>query len=901
MDSLDCLRLPGLDSLLASAPNSVPYNFDFEQIKREPILILHSSGSTGLPKPVTMTHGSFAVVDNDRNFPKVPGRLNHDLTTWDFPPGSRLYVPFPPFHLAGFFNNILVPLYTKTVPVCGPPLSLPSGGLVGEILRHENIRGSFLPPTITAEIYHEHDGPELLKSLSVLCYAGGPLTEDIGNELVKHVSLCQFYGSTEVGQVRQLLPNRDTWQYIEFHPSSNHEMQPAEDDACELVIYADKESEDFSALNHNFPGLHEYRTKDLFRPHPSKPGLWKFHARRDDILVLSNGEKLNPIPMETGMTASSGVAGAVVVGQGRARVALLVELQRDHTLGSDPVESLWPLVNQLNASIPSYGRVSRSMIIIADPAKPLARAGKGTVIRKLTVAAYENELNALFDDQSRSKIKHHTLTPTAFSLEDVRRLIHSITCDILDRDDVGERENLYLQGLDSVKALEVVDALKASLAPHSSNSISWVSHQTLFTYPTINDLSVVILQWLNSGRAPEPMDNSVQQIQRVSKIKETLTFYEASLPVRVVYQSTHPTKGLTVVLVGSTGFVGGYLLDMLVQDPRVSRIYCLNRSDKASQRRIGNATDKLVFHRVEFRKPNFGLADDIYLDLKERCNVVLHSAWQVNFVLPLSAFTDSFSGLMNSIQLAASTRNQARLLFLSSIAATGVFGKPGIPKRTVPEAVVDDLDASIGTGYGDSKLIAEHIVRAANARSGVRSSVLRVGQVAPSSKFNEARWPSMDSVKALLLTSKVLHMVPSDLMEVDWLPVDEAAHIVQEIMHYDYADATTDDLHVYNLVNPSRMPWSQLVPSLESWCGGNTVIVPFEDWLANVQARSTDGESKDLPAVQLIPFYELLSKRGELHQYAQEHLLQRSKQALGIGAIDMPILEAWLARLQRTI
>jgi hypothetical protein len=38
--------------------------------------------------------------------------------------------------------------------------------------------------------------------------------------------------------------------------------------------------------------------KDLYTPHPTKPDLWVYKGRTDDMLVLSSGEKVRPLPME---------------------------------------------------------------------------------------------------------------------------------------------------------------------------------------------------------------------------------------------------------------------------------------------------------------------------------------------------------------------------------------------------------------------------------------------------------------------------------------------------------------------------------------------------------------------------------------------------------------------------
>ena len=41
-----------------------------------------------------------------------------------------------------------------------------------------------------------------------------------------------------------------------------------------------------------------YHTKDVFEPHPTIPGAWKYIARLDDTIALENGEKFNPVMME---------------------------------------------------------------------------------------------------------------------------------------------------------------------------------------------------------------------------------------------------------------------------------------------------------------------------------------------------------------------------------------------------------------------------------------------------------------------------------------------------------------------------------------------------------------------------------------------------------------------------
>lgn len=133
---------------------------------------------------------------------------------------------------------------------------------------------------------------------------------------------------------------------MEWNPIFKVEMQPSDDEPCafELDLFADADTENMSALNHNIPGIHEWRTKDLFKRHPDplKPNLWSYYGRRDDIVVLSNGEKFNPVPMELIIQDHPMVAGALVAGQGRRQAALLVEPKTHILDGKIFLNEIWP-------------------------------------------------------------------------------------------------------------------------------------------------------------------------------------------------------------------------------------------------------------------------------------------------------------------------------------------------------------------------------------------------------------------------------------------------------------------------------------------------------------------------------------------------------------------------------
>ena len=173
-------------------------------------------------------------------------------------------------------------------PVLGPPFWPSNGFMVSEIMKQLVLRGLFITPSIAEHILQEPAGIDYFKRLSFLCYRGGPLSDQVGDQLTRILDLCQFYGSTEALSAPQLVAKPEDWAYMEWHPDFKCEMQPSEEGAFEMVLVPEASTERSSALNRNFPGTKEYGTKDSFKPHPIKPNLWRFHGRRDDIVVLSS-------------------------------------------------------------------------------------------------------------------------------------------------------------------------------------------------------------------------------------------------------------------------------------------------------------------------------------------------------------------------------------------------------------------------------------------------------------------------------------------------------------------------------------------------------------------------------------------------------------------------------------
>ena len=97
------------------------------------------------------------------------------------------------------------------------------------------------------------------------------------------------------------------------------------------------------------------------------------------------------------------------------------------------------------------------------------------------------------------------------------------------------------------------------------------------------------------------------------------------------------TEPLNVVLTGSTGNLGSYMLDNLLNSAQVGKVYCLNRSAEAASKQVtahqarGLATsfppDKVAFVKADFPAKDLGLHPDEYKKLAEEASLIIHNAW----------------------------------------------------------------------------------------------------------------------------------------------------------------------------------------------------------------------------------------------------------------------------------
>lgn len=99
--AMQVLDLPSLEELLdAAATQPYPFDKEFANAVNEPFCILHTSGTTGVPKPIPWSHGLIGTMDAVRLLPPTEG--DDGLVPWStiWEPGNTIYSSFPMSHVS---------------------------------------------------------------------------------------------------------------------------------------------------------------------------------------------------------------------------------------------------------------------------------------------------------------------------------------------------------------------------------------------------------------------------------------------------------------------------------------------------------------------------------------------------------------------------------------------------------------------------------------------------------------------------------------------------------------------------------------------------------------------------------------------------------------------------------
>ncbi|KAH0833861.1 putative aminoadipate reductase [Lanmaoa asiatica] len=885
---------PELGKELESTP-FVPYPDAEERPHKDDIMYyLHSSGSTGFPKPIPMTNLSavhwciIPPVQEQVNF------LKHIIIC---------AASLPSYHTIGTLVQLIYPIASLKSIAVYPPTSyynstiapvLPNPQNTIEVVQLTKSNSLVIVPAFLEEWVTSSQAIDVLSSMEHVTFAGGPLSKKTGDALVAAgVNLASLYGGTEIGPLTYVLRSpteQHLWEWMRFGPNQNIRWVSQGDGTYKCQVLACPTHQ--LSLS-NLPDVRGYATADAFVKHPTIEGLYKMYAsytrfleshcthhwdvtacsvgRLDDVLLYSSGEKTVPTPMETMICASPILSGVCMFGRGRNQTGVLVEPRpecaidvTDDNQVAEFRNKIWREIEEANKEAPAFSRIFKEMILVTSKEKPMLRAGKGTVIKKATMALYESEIDALYAFvEASAKAGTDVPLPPIWSQIEVENwlMVHATAVNAGKPIEVDI--DVFEQGFDSLSSTFLKNRIIGSLARSSHEEIQAaaprISQNIVFSNPTLRLLARHLIQ-LFAARDTSSSPSSDPE----AEIEDMIAKYSIGFGDKFgdVTQGA-PTRpktihhGHVVLLTGSTGGLGSYLLASLLSREDVAVVYAFNRPCKTrtiKQRQYAMFEDrgldtavldsgKLIYVEGDAGQPNLSFDDRMYGEIRDSVTVIIHTAWRLNFNLALSSFEPNVRGTRNLIDLARASK---------------LADKPrdgGGVRGAFPEEVHFDAGIAVGPGYGASKYVSERIL----AMSGLPASSFRIGQI--TGGIPRGAWSTTNWIPILVKSSVSLGALPVARgasqspfnFLVSWLP----PHAVSDAI-LDVAFADEEPPIAVNLVHPRPITWESLMQSISEavykkhLTSSPLPLIPFTQWVARLEKYIVDASGEDVRRVPVI-------------------------------------------------
>ncbi|KAJ7464987.1 hypothetical protein B0H11DRAFT_2050421 [Mycena galericulata] len=831
----------------AVTPDALPFEYKGPDATA---CIMHSSGSTAFPKPIYWTNHRTIQTS------LIPWFGERDLTDQVLSLHSM-----PMYHGMGILQTFWA-ASAGLVLSAFEPKSPPTIPTPENLFDAAKATGSDIVFCVPAFIEAWSRNPEYVQWLATrggVLFGGGPLNKNAGDYMTSQgVSIFILYGSSEGGIMSPILPAKVgyDWEYFKFPELVTAEMIPYGNNTFELVMVSNEFCRP-AVLNSHVGGIDAYATSDLLVPHPVKAGYWKIYGRTDDQIMHNTGEKTNPGPLENILNQDPHVLSSVMFGRGQFQAGVIVDPKPAFKF--DPSDSvklaefrnkIWPTVEKMNHFAPQHSRLFKEMILVPKPIKPFTYTAKMTVRRQAVIADYEEEIAALYEtvEQTTSlNIPPLIQGDAASILEFVRNAI----LNVMEKD-VGDDEDIFQHGCDSLQATWIRNCLLGALRDFAQLDTRRDTRNFVYEYPTISGLADFIFG-LMSGKHED--DASVEA--KTIAMHEMVAQYIQDLPTHTGERPLPSTSAKVVLVTGTTGELGCYLLSLLLADDNVVQVYSINRSspqaavlrDRQARALVERGLDssaldspKLSLLEGDLSRPGFDLPGSVYQQMQQTVTHIIHTAWPVDFNLALRSFESNIKGLRNLIDfsLGSPFEDPPRFLYASTI---GIFqnASDNVPLTETPI----DSKIAVGNGYTESKWIAEQILAEVGEATAAKPLIVRVGQL---SGGTNGSWNIHEWVPALVQSAKVIGCIPDDSRDVAWIPVHIAAAAIIDFL--EFALPTK----IVHLVNPQPVSWSTLGNAIAAELGVS--LVPYAEWLAQLErASQTQENSKSLRASRLLTFF----------------------------------------------
>ncbi|KAI6083247.1 putative NRPS-like enzyme [Hypoxylon rubiginosum] len=306
----------------------------------------------------------------------------------------------------------------------------------------------------------------------------------------------------------------------------------------------------------------------------------------------------------------------------------------------------------------------------------------------------------------------------------------------------------------------------------------------------------------------------------------------------------------TVLLTGTTGFLGAFLLSTILENTS-AQVICLvrfadltNNNESAGIARIrknlldmglwnDSILDRIEVLPANLARKRFGLSPESFSNLAARVQVIIHSAATVNLVYPYAAMQGAnIFGTREILRLACQGGATVHHISTNGVLPPSVEGwseDAMLDVTEVPEKLID--------GYGQTKWVAEQLVLEA-AKCGLPARIYRPGTISGHSTSGSTN--TYDLLNALIVESLQLGHAPDiEGWYAEMTPVDFVSKAITSL-----ADLVDTDQRVFHLGDPSPVPTKEVFGILGE-LGYPTKPLGWDEWVGLWEEKrgSTKGDN----------------------------------------------------------
>ena len=741
--------------------------------KDRSVVIFHTSGSTALPKLVHVSHECLMLAATCHGFKSEENTALRNVTS------------LPLYHVSHHHTTLDVRLTQRKaygylavgqalsigMTLCIPHSSLiPSGSSVVQLLEATNAASLMTVPSILDEIVENNISSEIevLRRLKFVASGEAPMKKATGDHLSRAgVPILNHYGATESGPLGVIFyPHEDhDWRYFLLRQDIRRDFRP--------LPRSNGEPQEYALTVYPPAWESPFEIQDRFIPLADNQMIFfRSSGRQDDVLILANGEKLNPTAIEEKVADHPKVSDAVVFGDNAVEIGIII--RPSYRLPAEEqvsfVSEIWQVINESSNLAGTHAQIiSNDLVVVVPFDAVISKTDKGSINRRQVYTDFQSQIAEAYRGLEAAGFSAPVRKLDPETLEDDLRNIIQSDIDSW-RPPVADWKNdqdFFELGMNSLQATQLQRVIASSLcARREELSAYQLSPRFIYSNPNIVALANAIRNLGALGISDDESKVIEDMIRRYS--------VDCSiLPGGDVLQSV-------VLLTGSTGSLGAHILQHLTTLVSVSRVYCFVRSSEmddlplAKQERAmrekmivlpKSAWSKIVVFQVELDNPTFGLTEEIYTRLKGQVTHIIHCAWPMDFNRQVNSFESQFQALQSLLNLArdasvqASKHHKTRFVFASSIAVMGDY-RPRQEEFMIPEtcAILED---NVGSGYGKAKFICERIIEdcANKYPEKLEACSVRIGQLSGASITGY--WNMDEHLPAMIKTSQTLGFLPA--------------------------------------------------------------------------------------------------------------------------------------------